>query len=651
MSAIWGIIDFKKNRISKQEEEAMKAPYDSYRIDSISELRDQHVLFGCGLQNFRPDLAKEQLPYYDTERQIYYTADVYLDNRSELLTKLQISDSSIADGHLLYLAYLKWGANFTNHCLGAYAAAFYHQKEHTAYLYTDSLANRCLNYSFQDQKLIFSTLTTSITNLIGSKPDKKWIAASISTYSPDMFLFPGLTPFENIHLMLPARELTCNSSGIRTRLYWNPVSIKEKIRFENPQEYEKILIQTLETCIHSFLDTPNQVACTLSSGLDSSTVACISAKHLEKQEKQLYSYTSIPLKEYKSDHQKYYITDESEGVQLICEQYPNIKPSFFDCRESNDLDTLEKVIPLLEFPSKSGHNLTWINDIYKQAYEDGCRILLKGQYGNCTISYGNFFSVFWHTLKHLQWIKAYQMLQGFCQYHHVSKKKAIKTFLKKHWEQLKPPASIMLNELLATSANSQYGVAKQIRKITMHSGGGDIDSFKKRKEFMFEENGLTQLSIYDTKFSLIHGILVRDPLKDRRLIELCCKLPYECVIAGHVERAMVRTYLHDIVPEKIRMNLYRRGLQSADSIYRMQLNWNKNITRITEELQDSPLAEFLDEEKLQEFLTELPERYENADHELMLKIESLFPSSVFYRYFFHMKSNSNLNERKDTGTL
>lgn len=634
MSAIWGIIDFNKKEISEQDQIFIRVPYESYRIDSINQKSQQHVLFGCGLQYFRPNSSNEELPYYDKTRQIYYTADVFLDNREELIRDLQIEDNQIPDGKLLYEAYLSWGPSFTDHCLGCYSAAFYHEKEQTAYLYTDPLGNRCLNYSYENNRLIFSTLSTPITNVTYSKPSKKWMAACLSTYSPDMFLFPELTPFEEIKLMLPARELTINMTSCKQRQYWNPVKIKEKIRFEDKSKYEALLIDTLQTCIHSFLDTPYPLACTLSSGLDSSTVACMAASALAKEGRQLHSYTSIPLKDYQSDHKDYYITDESEGVNVICKQYPNIVPTFLECEDSNDLRTIQTVVPLLEYPSKSGHNLTWINDIYHKAYEDGCRILLKGQYGNCTISYGNFFSVFQHELKHLHFKKAFQLLDGFCNYHHASRKRALKIFFKNHLEKLKPPSTVMQNELLNPNIDKTYSISKQIKKLIMHSAGGEIDSFKQRKQFMFEENGLTQLSVYDTKFSLIHGLLIRDPLKDKRLIELCCKLPYECVIAGNVERAMVRTYLHDIVPKEIRMNLYHRGLQSADSVYRMQLEWEKNMDLVVKELSQSSIREFLKEKELDDFLKQLPKSKETADYTLLLRVEALYPSSYFYQHFF-----------------
>ena len=102
-----------------------------------------------------------------------------------------------------------------------------------------------------------------------------------------------------------------------------------------------------------------------------------------------------------------------------------------------------------------------------------------------------------------------------------------------------------------------------------------------------------QLGMFDTVMSLIHGVLIRDPSKDKRIVELCCCLPVECGLAGYVERGMVRTYMKGIVPDSILNNLFRRGVQSADYEFRSKKIWHQTSSDIIASLQYQPLTNYV----------------------------------------------------------
>lgn len=161
--------------------------------------------------------------------------------------------------------------------------------------------------------------------------------------------------------------------------------------------------------------------------------------------------------------------------------------------------------------------------------------------------------------------------------------------------------------LTAPGLMQRYHISRAYRKQMRSAGGGEMDSREKRLSFIFNPTAQMQLGMFDTAMSLIHGVLIRDPSKDKRIIELCCSLPVECSLSGSLERGMVRTYLEGIVPDSIRKEIFRRGVQSADSTFRSQLLWDENRRDILETLHSPTLRRYIDPGKLDPLLIRLEE--------------------------------------------
>ena len=90
MSAIWGIVVQNGIVDTKQKEELMRKAYSRCVIDRTEHYANNQVALGCGIQYFTPEARNEILPVVNEEDEIYFTADVVLDNREELLKRLGI---------------------------------------------------------------------------------------------------------------------------------------------------------------------------------------------------------------------------------------------------------------------------------------------------------------------------------------------------------------------------------------------------------------------------------------------------------------------------------------------------------------------------------------------------------------------------------
>lgn len=604
MSAIWGIVPVSSTGKTEEALHTMRISYTPFAIDRYASLSLKNgASFHCGLQYFTKESLREVLPFYDKTKQLLFTADAVLDNREELLAQFPHLSESTTDGGLILAAVEKWGDSVCDHLLGAFAFAVYHAATHTLHLYTDHMGNRSLFYAILPDRILFSTALVPLTRALAANISEKWLAACLATASADMMLYENLTPYEGILQMPAAGHLTWTPEASSLKIYWDRTSLPRPLPHTDPMHYQTLFRDTLCACVASTLRSAEHTGCTLSSGLDSSAIAALAAPRLADRGERLYSYTSVPLREFVPEGTD--PADESEGVLATCRQYPNILPTFLSCPGQDAFTELPRLVPLLGYPMKSGHNLTWLDAIYAKAHADGCRILLKGQYGNATISWGKALSVFYQLFCSGHPQIALRTMKSFGERYGIPRKYIFKCMLTEWTHNLLPMNPDPEEQLTAPGLLQRYHIPHAYRKMMRSAGGGEMDSRDRRLSFIFNPTAQMQLGMFDTAMSLIHGVLIRDPSKDKRIVELCCRLPVECSLSGSLERGMVRTYLEGIVPESIRKDVFHRGIQSADSAFRSKFLWDRNRRDILDALHSPTLRRYTDPQKLDALLARL----------------------------------------------
>ncbi len=598
MSAIWGIVDLNTNTIDSEYTSRMKAFYRDYTFDRLDTGTVEHAFFACCHQHLTPESCREQLPYHDTARHILFTADCVLDNRASLLSAFPEFSEETTDAQLLYVAYLKWGNALGDHVLGAFTFVAFHYADDYVTLWTDHMCHRSLYYTIQNNTLYFSTLLAPLARALRAPICEKWMAGCLSTTSADMMLYKDLSPYENIYQINAAHVLTFSNGKLSSREYWTPLKLRPTMHFANKEDARQQFLSLFTECIRSVLRSTGNTGCTLSSGLDSSSVACVTASLFQAEQQTLYSYTSIPLPGFNEQVSSLAIPDETSGVQKICAMYPNIHPTFVSCEAKDAFTELARLVPMLGYPMKSGHNLTWLDEIYQRAAADDCKLMLKGQFGNSTISYGPALTVIYQKLCGMHPIEAYHIMNDFGKNYHVPRKKILGFMAKEFINKLQPPSLDGMTALAKPELKQKYSTEKTIRKLLRSSGGGQMDSRKQRLSFLFSPYALTQLGMFDTAMGMLYGLLIRDPAKDKRIVEFCASLPVEYCLLDSYERGMIRNFMKGIVPEDILFDIYRRGLQSADYAYRSRLLWDTQRETVLSSLCHPELLRYTDKDLL-----------------------------------------------------
>lgn len=627
MSAIWGTVSFHAE-LPDQVSPDMRRPFEKYRIDRFQEHTCPQVYMGCGIQFITPQSEKEPLPIYDQVHQLLFTADCYLDNRNDLLRELSPEDSSVPDGMLMYLGYLKWGMDCLTHFLGAFSMALYRLDTQTLYLASDPVASRCLYYYQGPAGMSFSTLLRPIKIM---HPELKQNSLFQKDFlcAPYMVstLTPRDTPWENVWKLPPATWVELREGEARSHSYWDPLSRDLPYKPRNAREWGDAFLKLYRQCVGQILYTHENAAIALSSGLDSASVGALAAEHLQHLGKKLYAYTYVPhIQPDRSS--RFQINDETQGVREMAALYPNLIPHFLDNGGRNAFRFIREEVDTMEVPFKAFVNMPNLLEIGEQARKDGCRILLTGQYGNSTVSYGEFSHILYDAYARHRPYRFLHLINSHGKALKFSRKKLLHNALHQ-FRDCKPPQDFCHapdNPFLSPCILDNYPAEERFRlgmQDQMHYQFFSCDQYRKT---CFFPAVLSYLGELETKSSLLHGILLRDPTRDPRIMQFCTHLPYALFCHQGIPRWLIRGNFRELLPPSLLTHWHSRGVQNADWHNRILRDWDSIIPELTQTLATSPFRTFFQWEKIQTFLQNAGRNPDSVDF-IQLKY-------LFYLYIF-----------------
>lgn len=622
MSAIWGFISLetdtdKRNKRIEECREKMRLPYEECRIDRFEDTCFDKGFFACGIQYFKSNSKDEVLPLEDEEGWVF-TGDIVLNARKQLIDELVQEGSFKAvrdrsrqeleeapDGTLTYYAWRTWKEAFTDHIQGLFAIAVYNRNNGSFKLFTDHVGCRCIYYCILGKELFFSTLIKPVLKVMNRSDyglNEEFIAGCESTAVPLMFVDPKLTAFNNVYLVPRANFLSADGMAqawkSELREYWNPTDwewLKNKKKYEgySDADFRELFRKTFFECVRDAADCDGQVAATLSRGLDSSSVVTVASKVLDKGRK-IYAYTSAPISQFAGSEGGYYIFDETEGAREVVAGYENIIHSSERCEGISALTEMDRFTHRYELPGKSYNNHIWMDYIAAKAVDNGCKALLTGQFGNYTISNGSIMERFFQELLSGHIGEAKRQLAEYGRCMGISRKNLLRMATDEIMSKLefvlgftKSFDEIFDDVYVKKELVSKYKIRERLRRTFKEYGYTAVNSDDKMKAHLFNFNILHTQGLYDTKLGLYAGILLRDPTRDKRMIELCSLLPPKQFTDNGTERRLVRDYLDDCIPDPIRMDVRHRGLQGADTADRLRLYGNDKLK--------APLNKKLDE--------------------------------------------------------
>ncbi len=585
MSAIWGIVALDTQ--SKIPENCKNIFEQSYKttckLDRYESYSSTNAYIGCGIQFITKEAEAEILPIIDYNKNIVFASDCILDNRNEIIhllsnhhyTEEQLLSSS--DGALMYMMYSLYGADCVQYFRGLFSIAVWEYKSHSLTLISDHLAARCLYYIRKNNLIAFSTLLEPLLKIFpDTEPNLDYYKDFLLSPTSSVYMVPGETPYQNIHLMLPASSMKISTNGVHKKIYWE-LTYKTQALTGSPKEYETEFMNIYHSCVNDALRTTGEVGIAMSSGLDSSSVGVLAAQKLSTEQKTLYAYTFTPYNKTIKDARAHTISDESALVSEIAGMYPNINTTFLNNEGKNFFDDYGICSNLLEMPYKTGA-VSNHYEICRESAKAGCKILLNGGYGNKTVSFGNIQHILYqlylnkeyqklflwtyHYAKHMKFNYPKLMYRALKGFHHAKKQP------NPSWESFRPA-----NFYLKKSILENYDLQTRFSNDIHSTANGYYMDQRNHHAQLTSPQLLIYLGVFETKFGLNTGLLLRDPTKDIRMLTFCCQLPYTMFACEGIPRWLIRNGFNGLLPDSIIHNWGGHGLLNIDWVSRIQRDW------------------------------------------------------------------------------
>lgn len=624
MSAICGFYNFNKKQASSDIGKAMMSGFDKYYSDYTDHIVHENIFFGSHFVIITDEAENEKLPFRDITSGLTITADAIIDNRNELKTELELTADEcnrLSDSQFILMCYKKWGKECVDHLIGDFAFAIYDEKEDILFCAKDHMGKRSLYYYCTQDAFYFSTTIEPVLNIpnFEKKLNDEWIAYFLGYNHPFNDVYPDQTIYENIKQVLPANRITVDQKKVHIESYWSPLNLK-KIIYSTDEEYEKNFIEILDQAVKCRLRTRRSVAIMMSGGLDSTSVGCLAARELANQGKHLLAYCAIPMLGYKNYLPKYSLPDESEYVRAMTEAFKNIDLFYMRSDGKNSVSNVDELLDDLEQPYKIIENLFWMNNIISEASKRNSKIVLTGQLGNYTISYGFLFdhlSTLLNDFRPFSFIKA---IKKFAKCNGLSSKYILKCyiaailpeFIKKSIfffrEKISlPPDPPLYNSILNPIIEGKYKIKDHLRHLPLIKPAILFD-MNKSQQLSTNHRMLNHIGFFDTRLSLSHGVQLRDPTADKRVVEYCFRVPMEQYVKDSQERSLLRRSFKGIMPDRIRLNKIFRGRQSADWVQRLIPEWRNISAELEAMLKYDIVKHYIDEKQIRRILS----RYRTA---------------------------------------
>jgi asparagine synthase (glutamine-hydrolysing) len=528
-----------------------------------------------------PEAVHEQLPV-QSPRGFVLTAEARLDNRDELCVELNIPESerlASADGQLILRAYETWAEDAPLHLIGDWSFAAWHPLERRLFIARDHFGNTGLYY-FQDaDRFAFASSRKALFALgIPRRLNEFYLACLLVSW-------PAHHGSQTIELDLnrlpPAHSLALQGGRVRTNLYWWLENTPE-LRLHDPREYAERFLSVYDRAVRDRLRSQKDVGVTLSGGLDSGSVTVLAARALREHGRRLKAYTSVPLHDVGDTVDGDRFGDELPFAQSTASFAGNVDLIQIPARNYTPVHAIRNGLQVHDEPGHAAGNTYWILDLLDSARRDGLGALLTGQGGNATVSWtgADRGQAIKRLMKTGHWRKTLQLLV----YPHVP------------LPFLRAARRLLRHGQLDWSRTAiRDDFARRIGLATLYlQGSGSTSNPEEwhtplQQRFAIIKPGESFLGSIYSENSAAHGMEIRDPTFDKRVMECTISIPdHEFMGPDGYDRWIMRAAMQGLMPDDVRLNR-RRGRQAADLGQRL-IDSAVEVEQALKEIEASPLA-------------------------------------------------------------
>jgi asparagine synthase (glutamine-hydrolysing) len=643
MSAIAGIIHFNQEPINPEHSHNIMGALQKFPADNIGLWNSSkgNAFLGCHAQWITPESVNEEMPLHHYDSQLTITADAIIDNRNELFESLQVHKSdqkTMTDAQLILRAYQKWGEDCPKHLVGDFAFMIWDERKQQLFGARDASGYRTLYYYLNQTRFAFCTTIEPLLTLpyIKKQLNEHYIAEFLAITGMIDTVDARMTPYLNIYQVQPFHTITIARDKLKISRYGHFYSEKQ-LKLKSNEDYVEAFRDVFQKAVTSKLRTYRNVGSQLSGGLDSGTVVGFAAKALREENKKLHTFSYIPPSDFKDFTHRQIMPDETPFIKKTVQHVGGMIDHYCDFEGKSSYSEMDDFLDVMEMPYKFVENSFWLKGMFERAQEENVGVLLNGDKGNSTISWGAALNYYAILLKRLKWLRLFQELNQYSRNSGGARLRLLPTVARIGFpiiNQMFPKETpyefpTIINPELA----KRTGVFGKLKNYGIdRSGWIATSNVYEQRRITFEDIfSWNSGSTFISKASLRYQLWKRDPTNDLRVVRFCLSVPEDQCVQNGLDRALIRRSTEDILPDEIRLNQRIWGIQGADWVHRMIPHWDSFIEEVRQLSTDKRMMEFLDNQVIKSAISKSEkgarrESISDPDYRVLMR------SLIVYRY-------------------
>ena len=567
MSGIFGVYYFEDRLVKPEVLQQMSDLLKHRGLDGADIWHKNKIGLGHRLLWTTPESLLEKQPLADDDENLILTADARIDNREELISRLDLNDlpaEKITDAQLILKAYCKWGTQCPQELLGDFAFAIWDKRQQQLFCARDHFGVKPFYYYLAEGLLAFASEIKAVLCL--PEVPQKLNEVRIGDYLASMFEDKTITFYQDILRLPPAHSLTVSKKQVEIKSYWSLDPNKELI-LDSDKEYAAQFRRIFTEAVRCRLRSYVQPGTMLSGGLDSSSITCTARKIMDDEG------INAKLPTFSAVYDRVKESDESTYIETVLNK-GGYEPNYSHVDRISPLtDDLERVMwhqdePLFAF------NLFLNMSLYDIAQKQGFKVILDGFDGDSTVSHG--VGYLRDLARQGKWRILFREIKGYARNFDLPFWKMQQVYILNYG--INP--LIEKSRFLKQGRRLWRGSIRRIRgkfnpqpasswKTGVNSDFVEQIGLEQRyqaKKKVLIESQINQRA--DHHHSLVRGVMpytlevldkaaaaynieLRFPFWDKRLVEFCLSLPPEQKIRQGWTRMIMRQGLRGILPPEI----------------------------------------------------------------------------------------------------
>lgn len=543
--------------------------------------------------------------------------DGRIDNRAALAAELGIASGPLGtmpDAELALRCWQAWGEAALDHWVGEFATIVWDAERQTALAARSPFGHRPLNYHLRADRLVIASMPKGLHALpdIPREVDRQKIADALCQLHTDS----ERSYFEGIRRVRPGGVIEVGAGRVETRRYYDLAARVRPVRYARDADYVEAGRALFDQAVAACLRSSGPVGAFLSGGLDSAAVAVTAARQLGAGER-LPTFTWVPEAEWDGKVGNGGYGDERPYVEAIAAQHPALQPHYVDVAGSGFLTGQDALLQAAELPVRNVANSYWFQAIMAQAKDQGIAVMLDGTFGNFTLSRAGE-DIFLYLWRQRAWGALNRELGA-------DGRSAAGRLRRLMSEVIVPLGPHWLRDLRdrrrgdddetrwqhINMARASVAERMNTRQRGVDTGSPfftagplmTVDLFR----WMMIDHGASDLGESLAGLAALHGVEMRDPFADRRIVEWTMGLPEDQFYRNGVDRWLMRRMVDGMLPDSVRTNR-RRGIQSCDWHLRMTRDLPRYRAEVEAIGDDADMAAMIDVDRLRGMIDAWPDQ-------------------------------------------